>query len=1029
LKIVLYLIGLLIFVNQAKSKDSNSFIEEILFENNSDITIEIKIFPVSLIFNGDYKYNLKSKLNQNGQPFRYDFNNCVYIELSTNVKKNMIVLSPNSYGGLAFDLTDTDSGNRGAVAFGKYKIEFRKFSDQSLIDTCTIEFDAGYPNFGNADCLIYYDRYDDGKISFHWGGANAEEKYIDDPLVDKKIESWIRWGIGVMNKNYGNFSYDNYGSNPYIIFPQDSRYDCNLTNIPNQNQVFTDPRSAVLTLNLTIDKNISTRDTLIDEPTNIVITKKAALKINSNKTFDMITPVNSYNNLIVEDTAYLILYNGAKIIVDSTNKLTLKNKSNLTLLSNSEIRIKNGAGFCNEGGKVRGPGMIIIEKGIHEFCSYVNDVVIKDSTQIILEDSAVVIMPNSYNFHLRGNTTSLIMKPGSKMMFGENSGIVCDSGAKVIANNAVFTSADSTKKWNGISLKHRSQDTIKNCVIKNADFGINIMNKNDDEGTEVPYSTEISGCSFINQTSHVLNNAIYAVGSSIILIKDNSVSSNILTKGFDHGIYAELCDGGYFNIIGNTISNSGNGMTILNSSPFVSKNTVNGNQYSESGIFISDSYGKFEYNIINDFYYTYYSLLSSPDLLKNVFNSSYYDNICLSYSSVPNMHPVTSGGSKYWISGDNHFTGSPSNAGIFFEDESYPNMAFGYNRFTLTNNDYYINGTNPTGSDTFDVRENYWGTLSPDLNKINVENSDGLLFNPYDDNSSGQRSVNNYTLYDIGFGLYDTVFFQESDDPGLAQELYLEAYQKEHSGDYPEAIEIYKEIISDYSDNIGSSFVVSSLSRLFNCYEKKTSTVSEYGALQNYYSNIFNDTSYSESQRNLSEDFIIKTKVKQNNIEEAISDYNTIYLNNINTSKGMHALINKEILSAGEGDNFIGGSGIENLEYKQTRINGILSALINKRFNILSKINTQPESFELSQNYPNPFNPVTKITFNIPVSGNISIKVYDITGKEIKTLVNEFRNAGTYDTEFNGADLSSGVYYYKMETSNFSEIKKMILIK
>ncbi|MBK8983186.1 MAG: T9SS type A sorting domain-containing protein [Ignavibacteria bacterium] len=87
------------------------------------------------------------------------------------------------------------------------------------------------------------------------------------------------------------------------------------------------------------------------------------------------------------------------------------------------------------------------------------------------------------------------------------------------------------------------------------------------------------------------------------------------------------------------------------------------------------------------------------------------------------------------------------------------------------------------------------------------------------------------------------------------------------------------------------------------------------------------------------------------------------------------------------------------------------------------------DKFELYQNFPNPFNPVTKITFSIPVSGNISIKVYDITGKEIKTLVNEFRNAGTYDTEFNGADLSSGVYYYKMETGSFTEIKKMILIK
>ncbi|HAY32918.1 MAG TPA: hypothetical protein PK536_04430 [Ignavibacteria bacterium] len=138
--------------------------------------------------------------------------------------------------------------------------------------------------------------------------------------------------------------------------------------------------------------------------------------------------------------------------------------------------------------------MNIFDAGSSE--TYQNDIGIEDSAKIIPENSAVVILPDDYKLHLRGNMISLIMKPGSRMIFGENSGIVCDSGGKVVANNAVFTSADSTKIWNGISLKHRSQDTIKSCIIKNADFGINIMNKNDDEETEIPYSAEISVCSF-----------------------------------------------------------------------------------------------------------------------------------------------------------------------------------------------------------------------------------------------------------------------------------------------------------------------------------------------------------------------------------------------------------------------------------------------------------------------------------------------------------------------------------------------------
>jgi len=168
---------------------------------------------------------------------------------------------------------------------------------------------------------------------------------------------------------------------------------------------------------------------------------------------------------------------------------------------------------------------------------------------------------------------------------------------------------------------------------------------------------------------------------------------------------------------------------------------------------------------------------------------------------------------------------------------------------------------------------------------------------------------------------------------------------------------------------------------------------------------------------------------KQNNIENAINDYNEIYINNMNTAKGSHALINKEILSAGAGDNLSGIFGIENLEVSQNRINEILSNIIKKKSGKFLKINTQPERFLLSQNYPNPFNPTTKITYSIPVPGNVSVKIFDITGREIKTLVNEFRNAGSYEIEFDGGGLSSGVYYYKLETNNFSEVKRMILIK
>jgi len=92
-----------------------------------------------------------------------------------------------------------------------------------------------------------------------------------------------------------------------------------------------------------------------------------------------------------------------------------------------------------------------------------------------------------------------------------------------------------------------------------------------------------------------------------------------------------------------------------------------------------------------------------------------------------------------------------------------------------------------------------------------------------------------------------------------------------------------------------------------------------------------------------------------------------------------------------------------------------------------------PEKFNLSQNYPNPFNPTTTINFDIPFDGNVNIKLYDLTGKEISKIVNEYKTAGYYTINFNASSLPSGVYIYRLsadtEGKNFSVEKKMMLVK
>lgn len=88
-----------------------------------------------------------------------------------------------------------------------------------------------------------------------------------------------------------------------------------------------------------------------------------------------------------------------------------------------------------------------------------------------------------------------------------------------------------------------------------------------------------------------------------------------------------------------------------------------------------------------------------------------------------------------------------------------------------------------------------------------------------------------------------------------------------------------------------------------------------------------------------------------------------------------------------------------------------------------------PETFTLSQNYPNPFNPSTKINFSVPEASNVALVVYDITGRQLEVLVKEYLDAGNYTATFNGANYASGVYFYRLETNGFVQVKKMILMK
>jgi hypothetical protein len=102
--------------------------------------------------------------------------------------------------------------------------------------------------------------------------------------------------------------------------------------------------------------------------------------------------------------------------------------------------------------------------------------------------------------------------------------------------------------------------------------------------------------------------------------------------------------------------------------------------------------------------------------------------------------------------------------------------------------------------------------------------------------------------------------------------------------------------------------------------------------------------------------------------------------------------------------------------------------------NVNNEHNNIPEKFALYQNYPNPFNPFTVIKYDVPKNvkrqtSNVKLIVFDVTGKEIATLINGEREPGTYEVTFDARNLPSGVYFYKITAGEFTDTKKLVLIK
>jgi len=180
--------------------------------------------------------------------------------------------------------------------------------------------------------------------------------------------------------------------------------------------------------------------------------------------------------------------------------------------------------------------------------------------------------------------------------------------------------------------------------------------------------------------------------------------------------------------------------------------------------------------------------------------------------------------------------------------------------------------------------------------------------------------------------------------------------------------------------------------------------------------NIYRADSYQFTDLPVDYTFIKSIFIDTNQIPEFIDSLNPASCNGSNINGG--ALISRYMVTA-----------LDNSLWESVKSDFSSIALSNIPIGINPNGKHVPDSFGLFQNYPNPFNPVTIIGYNVPRTGTIKLVVYDITGKEVRTLVDGDIKAGSYNVVFNGGSLASGIYIYRFISGDFSATRKMVLIK
>ncbi len=552
------------------------------------------------------------------------------------------------------------------------------------------------------------------------------------------------------------------------------------------------------------------------------------------------------------------------------------------------------------------------------------------------------------------------------------------------SSNRITFDKSGSSKWYGIKLNDSSDDdcSITYCDIKNAKQAIYGVTANPD----------VENCSF------------ESCDRGIYLYYPDSPNNDIYNNTFNSGLYGIAVQSGDIEIRNNDISECiWFGISLSSSDSHIDDNNVYDN--TQHGISIS---------------------YCDPTLTGNlIYDNGYYGVYCYNYSDP-----------DFYISGQsNNVVAYNSYHGIWIDNKSLPYLS-GY----PYSNSFYDNGAwykevYSLQSSSVDARFNWWGEYPPDPGRIygNVNQT----YPSYVDWNPDPHGLSKPLANGSESQPADQTNAQILPSNDEAHKIFYEGYLLEADFKYDESLNNYKTVIAGYPESFEAMMA---LSRIRKCL-KRSDRLKEYAP-------------YLSSLYELNKDRLLGAQVllmqipifiRNKSIDKALENCATIIKAFPESDVAQGALHHTWLIQFNNMEDSIAAKTTmdqygakypndENHIFMMIAMDEITpeqakELMPKESISQDSNDDVQPVTFELSDNYPNPFNPETTIQIGLPEDSDVKLQVFNIRGQVVATPFEGNLPAGSHMVNFNASNLSSGTYFYKITAGNFTDVKRMVLVK